>query len=70
MKIFPDYNLEEIKFGTDKATFEQAVRLYEAGEVRDFRAMMEGFSATVIGTKPYHILFQLAIMTAGTVIAI
>ncbi len=53
--MFPRYDLEKIKFATDGPTFERAVGLYEAGKVTQFKAVMNGFSAVVLGTKPYHI---------------
>lgn len=53
--MFPQYNLEKIKFGTDGPTFTRAVDLYEAGKVTNFKPVARGFSAVVIGTKPYHV---------------
>jgi hypothetical protein len=55
MRGFPDYDLNKIKFATDGPTFEKAVGLYESGKVTKFENMMDGFSAVVIGTKPYHV---------------
>lgn len=53
--MFPRYDLEKIKFATDGPTFERAVGLYEAGKVTQFKAVMNGFSAVVLGTKPYRV---------------
>ncbi len=53
--MFPTYDLDKIKFATDAATFEKAVGLYEAGKVTQFETIMDGFSAVVLGTKPYHV---------------
>lgn len=51
----PAYDLEKIKFATDAGTFERAVGLYESGKVTKFREMMDGFSATVLGGRPYEV---------------
>jgi hypothetical protein len=51
----PKYNLDKIKFGTDEPTFEKAVALYEAGKVTHFEEELNGFFATVLGTKPYKV---------------
>jgi uncharacterized Zn finger protein len=53
--MFPLYDFEKIKFGTNKPTFEKAVDLYEKGRVTKFESVIDGFSATVIGTKPYQV---------------
>ncbi len=49
------YNLKKIKFGTDDATFERGVDLYERGKVTKFQKDGKGFSAIVLGTKPYSV---------------
>ncbi len=49
------YDLKKIKFGTDKATFERGVDLYESGKVTKFQKDGGGFSAVVLGTKPYDV---------------
>lgn len=51
----PSYTLEKIKFGTDSATFQKAVELYEKGKVTQFKEHMNGYSALVLGTHPYHV---------------
>lgn len=51
----PKYDLDKIKFGIDKSTFERAVDLYENGKVKQFKKEFTGFSAIVLGTKPYRI---------------
>lgn len=53
--MLPNYDLDKIKFATDGPTFERAVDLYESGKVTEFRSFMDGFSAVVIGTKPYQV---------------
>jgi len=53
--MFPQYDLEKIKFATDGPTFERAVGLYENGKVTEFKNFMSGFSAIVLGTKPYQV---------------
>lgn len=51
----PKYNLDKIKFATDSATFERAIKLYESGKVIQFKKQLNGYTATVIGTKPYDV---------------
>ncbi|MCF7820705.1 MAG: hypothetical protein K9M44_04535 [Candidatus Pacebacteria bacterium] len=50
-----NYNLEKIKFATDPATFERAVNLYEKNKITRFEKELNGFFATVIGTKSYNV---------------
>lgn len=51
----PAYDLDKIKFATDRPTFERAVGLLEAGKVKDFKEQMSRYSAVVQGTKPYKV---------------
>ncbi len=51
----PKYDLDKIKFATDGPTFEKAVDLYEKGKVTQFKDELNGFFATVLGTKPYKV---------------
>lgn len=51
----PRYDLDKIKFATDEPTFEKAVELYESGKVKRFQEELNGFFATVLGTKPYKV---------------
>jgi len=53
--MIPAYDLNKIKFGIDKPTFERAVGLYEGRKVTQFQNVMDGFSSVVIGTKPYRV---------------
>ena len=53
--MFPIYDLDKVKFGTDESTFEKAVGLYESGKVTKFENFMDKFSAVVLGTKPYRV---------------
>jgi len=53
--MFPQYDLDKIKFSTDAPTFERAVGLYERGKVTHFEEDAWGCSAIVIGTSPYHV---------------
>ena len=53
--MFPKYDLDKIKFATDGPTFEKAVDLYEKGKVTKFKEELNGFFATVLGTKPYKV---------------
>ena len=52
----PKYTLDKIKFATDGQTFEKAAGLYEEGKVKKFRSVLDGFSAVVIGGKPYEVV--------------
>jgi hypothetical protein len=51
----PLYNLDKIKFATDRPTFEKAVGLYEAGKITEFSENTFGFSAVVLGGNPYQV---------------
>ena len=51
----PKYDLDKIKFATDASTFEKAVDLYEKGKITRFKEELNGFFATVLGTKPYKV---------------
>ena len=51
----PAYDLDKIKFATDPPTFERAVSLYESGKVTEFEEGFGGYSAVVLGTKPYRV---------------
>lgn len=51
----PAFDLDKIKFATDAATFKKAVDLYESGKVKHFKEDLNGFFATVLGTKPYKV---------------
>lgn len=53
--MFPDYDLEKIKFATDGPTFEKAVDLYGKGKVTQFEEGIRAYSAVVLGTKPYRV---------------
>lgn len=49
------YDLDKIKFSTDALTFEKAVELYEKGKITQFKEGIGGYSAIVLGTKPYRV---------------
>lgn len=51
----PKFNLDKIKFATDRPTFERAIKLYESGKVMQFKENYGGYSAVVLGTHPYHV---------------
>ncbi|PIR70425.1 MAG: hypothetical protein COU46_01640 [Candidatus Niyogibacteria bacterium CG10_big_fil_rev_8_21_14_0_10_42_19] len=51
----PKYDLDKIKFATDAPTFEKGVDLYEKGKVTQFEEVIGGYSAVVLGTKPYRV---------------
>lgn len=54
----PKYDLDKIRFGTDRPTFSKAVDLYESGRVTDFREEISSYSALVFGTKPYRVFVE------------
>jgi hypothetical protein len=49
------YDLNKIKFATDKATFKRAVDLYESDKVTEAEEVFGDFTAVVLGTKPYQV---------------
>ena len=51
----PIYDLDKIKFSVGGPTYEKAVGLYEGGKVTKFEADFHGYSAVVLGTKPYRV---------------
>jgi len=51
----PIYDLDKIKFATDRPTFERAVELYERGKVTHVQKDFRGYSATVLGGNPYNV---------------
>jgi len=56
--INPQYNLDKIKFATDKSTYEKAVGLYDSGKVTEFETKFDGFSAIVLGSRPYRVFVE------------
>lgn len=56
--IKPHFDLEKIKFATDKSTYEKAVGLYEVGKTTEFKEEFGGFSAVVLGTRPYRVFVE------------
>ena len=61
----PKYDLEKIKFATDRPTFEKAVALYERGKVMQFEEQVGLYSAVVQGTKPYRVSVEAHRYDAG-----
>ncbi|OGG08980.1 hypothetical protein A2154_05310 [Candidatus Gottesmanbacteria bacterium RBG_16_43_7] len=53
--IKPTFDLDKIKFSTDKTTFKKAVDLYESGKVTQFEEGIDSYTAIVLGTKPYQV---------------
>lgn len=51
----PSYDFDKIKFATDGPTFEKAVGLYEGGKITEFKEYYGGYSAIVLGGKPYEV---------------
>lgn len=58
VNIGPHFDLNKIKFATDKSTYEKAIGLYEGGKVTGFEEKFGGFSAIVLGTKPYRVFVE------------
>ena len=54
----PAFDLDKIKFATDKPTFEKAVGLYENEKVTQFKEGIGCYSAVVLGTKPYRVSIE------------
>jgi uncharacterized Zn finger protein len=53
--MIPGYDLEKIKSGVEEKKWERAVELYESGKVSDFEESYLGFTASVLGAKPYDV---------------
>lgn len=51
----PKYDLDKIKFATDRPTYERAIKLYQNKKVRIFKDQGVGYSATVIGGSCYEV---------------
>ncbi|MCH7928638.1 MAG: hypothetical protein IID03_11785 [Candidatus Dadabacteria bacterium] len=58
MNLIPKFNIEKIKHGTDKATFDRAIKLYESEKVTKFNELHASFCAVVVGTKPYDVSIE------------
>lgn len=54
----PSYNLEKIKFATDRSTFEKAIDLYDSGKISNFQKDLYGYSAVVSGSSPYNVFIS------------
>ena len=54
--MIPQYDLEKIKYGIDRGTWEKAIILYENGKVKDFRDTVFTFTAHVQGTHLYEVI--------------
>jgi len=56
LTMIPQYDLEKIKYGIDRGTWEKAVDLYESGKVKNFRDTGFTFTADVQGTHFYKVI--------------
>jgi len=54
----PKYDLDKIKFSTDRPTYKRAVDLYKTGKVTQFKEGINSYSAVVLGTKPYRVSIE------------
>ncbi|TSC94682.1 MAG: Uncharacterized protein Athens101428_197 [Candidatus Berkelbacteria bacterium Athens1014_28] len=61
----PKYDLEEIKFGIDEATWNKAVNLYEKGKVQKLKPTFNGFSAEVVGGSLYNVFVSISDYDVG-----
>jgi len=53
--MYLKYDLNKIKFASDKTTFERAVGLYDGGKVGEVEQVGGYYSAVVQGTEPYRV---------------
>ena len=51
----PNYDIDKIRFATDRQTFERAVGIYESGKIKNASLDQFGVSGTVLGTHPYSV---------------
>ena len=58
MNVIPKFDIEKIKYGTDKATFDRAIKLYESEKITKFNELYASFCAVVVGTKPYDVSIE------------
>jgi len=54
----PKFDLNKIKFSTDRGTFEKAAGLYEGDKVKGFKDEYGEYSAAVLGGNLYHVLIS------------
>jgi len=54
--MIPQYDLEKIKYGIDRATWEKAIVLYKNGKVKNFCDTGFTFTADVQGTHLYEVI--------------
>lgn len=66
MTRMPKFDLEKIKYGTDKATFERGVKLYEDNKVKQFQDLSSSYIAVVRGTEPYRVSIEARNFKLGT----
>ena len=53
--LSPSFDIDKIKFATDKQTYERAINLYENDKVTEFKEGIGSYSALVLSTKPYRV---------------
>lgn len=56
--IKPHFDINKIKFATAESIYKKAIDLYESGKVTGFEEKFNGFSAIVLGTKPYRVFVE------------
>lgn len=59
------YTLDDIKYGTDEATFQRAVKLYQTHKVQNVVDTGFTYTATVQGTSNYHLIADPQKFTCG-----
>lgn len=53
--MVPQYDLDEIKSGVEEKKWERAVDLYKSGKVTEFEESPSGYTALVLGARPYDV---------------
>lgn len=51
----PLFNYADVKFAESDAVFKRAIELFVKEKIIDYSELFDGYAATVIGTKPYHV---------------
>lgn len=55
MSTSPLYDLNTIKYAVDDGMWKRAIALYEGGKITDFKEMVNGYTARVLGGSPYRV---------------
>jgi uncharacterized Zn finger protein len=63
--MVPKYDLEKIKAGIEGKKWERATGLYESGKIAEFEESYLGYTASVLGAKPYDVAVSEIDFTQG-----